>query len=145
MLIKPKVTRCNTAGSHANELSIKHKALHLLNKCLWIICASTSALTSRSLLVDLNFHFPAHLCLLQVVASFGVSYLYSQWVAITEESAEIGTLKRNGLLLHVTCFFMAMNVVLLPQAILHVPNASMLAMISVSQFEQFLTLDTKLT
>ena len=102
-------------------------------RCIWTLCTATSMITSKYLLVDLNFHYPLHLVILQLSAA-GAITMYDN---VTRRSRNVTVVARipKG---HPWLFGMAVNgpmalsLPLATQAILHFPNLPTLAMLPVN-------------
>jgi hypothetical protein len=140
MLVKPNGTHFEPASSWKDDLGRSQKFLYVLNMCLWTGCASTSILASRNLLVNSNFHYPTHLFFLQVIACIVFSNLYSWCLAAWAEPEEVESTQGSGLLHNFACLLMASSAAIFPHVVLHLPNISMLAMVSVRSSAIFPTL-----
>ena len=100
---------------------------------VWTLCAATSMVISKYLLVDLNFHYPLHLAILQLGAA-GVITLYDTVIRRPWNVAAV-TRTPNGRqwLFNVALSGPeALSLLFSTQAILHFPNLSTLAILPVN-------------
>lgn len=98
-------------------------------RCIWTLCAATSMVTSKYLLVDLNFHYPLHLVILQLGAA-GAITLYDN---MTRRPRNVTAVARIPKSFDIALSGLeVLSLILSAQAILHFPNLSTLAMLPVN-------------
>ena len=96
----------------------------------WTLCAATSIVTSKYILVDFNYHYPLHLVMMQLVTAGAVTLL-------TRAAKSGGVVdpvaadENHPRLLFISNCLDASSLALASQAILHFPNISTLAMLPV--------------
>lgn len=105
-------------------------------RCIWTLCAATSMITSKYLLVDLNFHYPLHLVILQLGAA-GAITLYDNVTKRPRNMAAVARIpkSRPWLFNMAVSSLEALCLPLSTQAILHFPNLSTLAMLPVNPLD----------
>jgi hypothetical protein len=107
--------------------------------CVWTLCATTSMVTSKYLLVDLNFHYPLHLVILQLGAACAIT-LYDNVIRRPRNVTAIACIPKGRSWLFDMALSgpAALSLPLSTQAILHFPNLSTLAMLPVNPVENYL-------
>jgi len=102
-----------------------------LERCVWTLCAAVSIGTTKYILVDLNFHYPLHLVIIQLVAAGTVTLCFRATRLENIITATNGTGNRSWLFGMTLSGLEALSLAFSTQAILHFPNLSTLAMLPV--------------
>jgi len=138
--------RCAKPANHSTMQTPKTKMLHLSrdrltysfhflceNKHLvWVPCAAVSLTTSKYLLVDASLHYPLHLQLLQHAAALLLLLL---WRTFRSDEYSTGTEPLEDFQWAsqlCVSFLLAVAGGCTMQAVLHLPNITLIAMLAVS-------------
>jgi hypothetical protein len=106
----------------------------------WLLCATTSLLSTRHLLVERNLHFPLQLYITQIAATALVAFFLHPWKpSVRETSGQESRRKRpvqGALLLAASNLLQAVSAFCIVQAVLHTSNLPLLCMITVCIADQ---------
>jgi hypothetical protein len=122
------------------DLFIKHTAKPL--QLTWALGAAFSIVSSRYLLVDLGFHYPFCLHLLQVLATILLQAILLTWLNVEACSVVLPNSSVNQGILRAA---LPLSSALMLQAALHFPNLTTLTMLSVRQLDIYKHTVTQLT
>jgi hypothetical protein len=122
------------------RLSTKHRTvperLQDHRQLAWLLCATTSLLTTRHLLVERNIHYPLQLYLGQITATVVIALILHLWRRKTREISgqerHSNRSWRQTLMLAAAHCSEALSAYCTLQAVLHTANLPLLCMLIVS-------------
>jgi hypothetical protein len=122
------------------KLSTKHRTvlerLQDHRQLAWLLCATTSLLTTRHLLIEENIHYPLQLYISQIAATVIITLGLHPWRRKTRETSGQERLSnrswRQTLILAAVHCLEALSAYCTLQAVLHTANLPLLCMLIVS-------------
>lgn len=104
----------------------------------WLLCATTSLLTTRQLLVEANLHYPLQLYSCQIAATAILAFIPLLWRRNDQEHSDQGQPRRQLIqatfLTAASQCLQAVAALCITQAVLHTSNLPLLCMMTVSSF-----------
>jgi hypothetical protein len=104
----------------------------------WLLCATTSLLTTRHLLVEGNLHYPLQLYSCQIVATAIFAFLSRLWRRTGQERSDQEQPRKQpiqaSLSVAASQCLQAVAALCITQAVLHTSNLPLLCMMAVSLF-----------